>query len=215
MLEFLGGPLVWLAFAAFVGGSLVRLITVARAVHREQVILPAMSLRHGLRSLAHWVIPYRTRVTRGRPVFSAISFGFHLCVVTTPLLAVGHAALWRESWGIRWWSLPSGLIDAMTVVVIAGGAAFLLRRISYPEVRRVTTWRDVAILLLVVSPFLTGLVAHRQWLPRDAATALHILSGVAWLVAIPFTRLSHMLWFPFTRAYMGSEFGAVRHARDW
>ena len=35
------------------------------------------------------------------------------------------------------------------------------------------------------------------------------------LLAIPFTRLSHMLFSPFTRAYMGSEFGKVRMARDW
>ncbi len=44
---------------------------------------------------------------------------------------------------------------------------------------------------------------------------LHIVTGASVLVAIPFTRLSHMLWFVFTRAYMGSEFGAVRNARDW
>jgi len=35
------------------------------------------------------------------------------------------------------------------------------------------------------------------------------------LLVIPWTRLVHMLWFVFTRAYMGSEFGAVRHSRDW
>ena len=44
---------------------------------------------------------------------------------------------------------------------------------------------------------------------------LHIVSGEIMLVAIPFTRLSHMLFSPFTRAYMGSEFGGIRHARDW
>ena len=44
---------------------------------------------------------------------------------------------------------------------------------------------------------------------------LHILSGEIMLAAIPFTRLAHMLWFFFSRAYMGSEFGAVRNARDW
>ena len=31
----------------------------------------------------------------------------------------------------------------------------------------------------------------------------------------PVTWLSHMLWFVFTRAFMGSDFGAVRNARDW
>ena len=32
---------------------------------------------------------------------------------------------------------------------------------------------------------------------------------------IPFTRIAHMLFFPVTRAYMGSEFGFVRGTKDW
>ena len=53
--------------------------------------------------------------------------------------------------------------------------------------------------------------------PGYLATALasHIVSGEIMLMAIPFTRLSHMIFSPFTRAYMGSEFGAVRHVKDW
>ena len=43
----------------------------------------------------------------------------------------------------------------------------------------------------------------------------HIVSGEIMLIAIPFTRLSHMIFSPLTRAYMGSEFGNVRHAKDW
>jgi len=87
--------------------------------------------------------------------------------------------------------------------------------VAAPEVRKVTTWRDYLVVLLVVSPFLTGFIAHQQWLPYRAMIIVHIVSGVAWLAAIPFTRLSHAIWFVFTRSYMGSEFGAVRHARDW
>jgi nitrate reductase gamma subunit len=44
---------------------------------------------------------------------------------------------------------------------------------------------------------------------------IHITSGAVFLLVIPWTRLVHMIWFAFTRSYMGSEFGAVRHARDW
>jgi hypothetical protein len=44
---------------------------------------------------------------------------------------------------------------------------------------------------------------------------IHIISGALALLLIPWTRLVHMIWFAFTRAYMGSEFGAVRHSRDW
>jgi hypothetical protein len=42
-----------------------------------------------------------------------------------------------------------------------------------------------------------------------------MLSAELLLVAIPFTRLSHMLLAPLTRAYIGSEFGMVRHVKDW
>ena len=61
----------------------------------------------------------------------------------------------------------------------------------------------------------TGFVAHQQWLPYQPMIIAHIISGALWLLLIPWTRLVHMIWFAFTRAYMGSEFGAVRHSRDW
>ena len=41
------------------------------------------------------------------------------------------------------------------------------------------------------------------------------LVGEAVLVALPFTRLAPALLVPCTRAYMGSEFGGVRHVPDW
>jgi hypothetical protein len=71
------------------------------------------------------------------------------------------------------------------------------------------------ILAIVAAPFITGLVAYFQWFDVRFFTVLHVISGEIMLVAIPFTRISHMLFGPLTRAYMGSEFGGIRHARDW
>ena len=70
-------------------------------------------------------------------------------------------------------------------------------------------------LLEYLSPFITGFLAYHQWFGYQFFATLHMLAGEIMLVAIPFTRLSHMIFAPFTRAYMGSEFGGVRHARDW
>jgi nitrate reductase gamma subunit len=67
----------------------------------------------------------------------------------------------------------------------------------------------------VAAPFITGFLVYYQWFGYQTLLILHILSGEIMLVAIPFTRLSHMLFAPLTRAYMGSEFGGVRHAKDW
>jgi nitrate reductase gamma subunit len=71
------------------------------------------------------------------------------------------------------------------------------------------------ILAITAAPFITGFLAYHQWIEYRTMLILHILSGETMLMAIPFTRLVHMFYFWFTRAYMGSEFGGVRHARDW
>jgi methyl-accepting chemotaxis protein len=71
------------------------------------------------------------------------------------------------------------------------------------------------VLGLVVAPFITGFWVYHQWSGYRIMMIAHMLAGEILLAAIPFTKLSHMLVFPFTRGYIGSEFGAVRHARDW
>ena len=215
MYEFVRGPLVWIAFVVLVGGTLYKLTSMALLAKKEKHVLPTLSAKHGLRSVLHWVVPYNSANMRLHPYLTVVSFAFHLCLLLTPLLVMGHAVLWEQSWGISWWSLPPLVADVMTLVVIVGGLFFLLRRIAAPEVRNVTSWKDYVILTIVVLPFLTGFVAHQQWLPYNVMIILHIVSGALWLMAIPFTRLAHAIWFVFTRAYMGSEFGAVRHARDW
>ena len=213
--DFIRGPLVWIAFAVFLGGSLFRLIMMGKLAQKEGTVFPTMDFKHGTRSIRHWMVPFASKNMRMHPLFTVVSFAFHICLLITPLLVMGHSVLWEESFGFSWWSLPAGVADVMTLVVIFGCGFFIARRLVAPEVRNVTSVGDILVVLLVVAPFLTGFVAHRQWLPGETLTVLHIISGAAWLMAIPFTRLSHVLWFFFTRAFMGSEFGAVRNARDW
>ena len=213
--EIIRGPVVWVAFFVFIVGGLFKLISMAMLAKKEKTVFPTMDAKFGLRSIMHWIIPYRAKNMRMRPIFTAISFAFHLCLLITPLFIMGHAVSWQESWGISWYSMPPLVADGMTIVVVLGCAFFFLRRIGAAEVRNVTSFGDVVILLIVVGPFVTGFIAHQQWLPHREIVALHILSGALWLIVIPFTRLSHMIWFLFSRAYMGSEFGKVRNAKDW
>jgi len=215
MYEFVRGPLVWIAFIVFVGGSILKLFWMYLEARREKSVLSTMSFKYGLRSLIHWLIPLSSRNQRLHPVMTLVSYLFHLCLLVTPLFIMGHAVLWEESWGVSWWSLPDDLADFMTLMVVFGGVFFMLRRVIFPEVRNVTTWKDYLMLLVVIAPFLTGYLAHQQLLPYKPMLIIHIITGALFLIAIPFTWLSHMLWFVFTRAYMGSEFGAVRKARDW
>jgi hypothetical protein len=44
---------------------------------------------------------------------------------------------------------------------------------------------------------------------------LHILSGEIMLIALPFTKLGHMLFFFLYRFLIGSEYSFVRGTRTW
>jgi len=211
------GPLAWGAFIIFIGGCLWRLISMFRLVsEKEKFIFSYMSWKYSLRSIFHWIIPFATENWRRHPVLTIVTFAFHLCLFITPIFLLAHVILWSESWlGIRLWSLPDGVVDMMTLVVIASCVFFLIRRLALAEVQFVTSASDYVILSIVAAPFVTGFIAYHQWFNYQLFLILHILTGEIMLIAIPFTRLSHMIFSPFTRAYMGSEFGGVRHARDW
>jgi len=210
------GPLAWAVFVVFVGGSIFRLIHLIALVHRkERFIYTYMSLKFSLRSILHWLAPFATVNWRLHPWLTIVTFAFHICLVAAPVFLMAHVVLWDESWNVSWWTLPDWLAVVMTVIVLGGCLFFFIRRRVTPEVAYVTSASDYVILALVAAPFATGLIAYFQWFDVRLFTLLHVLTGEAMLVAIPFTRISHMLFAPLTRAYMGSEFGGIRHARDW
>ena len=213
---FVTGPLAWAAFILFVGGSLYRLIAMLiLAIRKERFIFSYMSWKYGIRSILRWITPFATENMRRHPILTIVTFAFHICLIMTPIFLLSHVILWDESWDLSWWALPDGVADAMTMIVIACCIFFLARRLVSREVQFVTSPSDYVILAIVAAPFVTGFFAYHQWFGYKSFMILHILAGEIMLVAIPFTRLSHMIYSPFTRAYMGSEFGAVRHARDW
>jgi nitrate reductase gamma subunit len=214
--NFVSGPLAWLAFIIFFGGCLYRLVSlILLANKKEKFIFTYMSWKYSLRSILRWITPFATENWRRHPILTIVTFTFHICLIAAPLFLLSHNILWDESWNISWWTLPDGLADFMTLIVIGGCIFFLVRRLKLPEVQYVTSASDYVILAMVAAPFITGFLAYHQWFAYKWMVILHIVSGEIMLAAIPFTRLSHMIFAPLTRAYMGSEFGKVRQARDW
>ena len=215
MYEFTRGPLVWLAFLVFFIGSLYRIISIIRLAKKDKVVWPYMNFKYGFRSILHWIIPFGSRNMRIRFVFTLLSFLFHICLILTPIFTLGHIAMFRESWGFSWISLPNDLSKLMTFIVIITGIYFILRRIADNTVRFVSSISDFVLICIVLGPFVTGLLSYFQVFNYEIMIIVHIWSGTLWLSIIPFTRIAHMLFFPLTRAYMGCEFGYVRNTRDW
>jgi len=210
------GPLVWAAFIIFIGGSLYRILSMALLARKKDgIVYEYWNFKYALRSILKWLTPYGTVNMRQKPVMTLASFAFHICAVLAPIFLYAHMILVKEAWDLGWFSIPDTAADVMTLLVILGCIFFLLRRITRREVRYLTSASDFVLLLIVAAPFITGFWACHQWAGSAWVTVIHMLCGEIMLAAIPFTRLSHMIFFPFTRGYIGSEFGAVRFAKDW
>ncbi len=209
------GPLVWIAFIVFIGGSIYRLYSFINLAKKDKTIMPFISLKYTLRSLLHWLVPFASVSWRRYPVVTTVTFIFHIGLVILPIFVLGHIVLINESWGISWWTVSEGFADFMTVIVMLCCIFFFLRRIFAPQVKFVTFSSDYLFLLVSFLPFLTGFLSYHQLLlPNNAMVTLHMLFGEIMLVAIPFTRLVHMFYFFLTRSFMGSQF-ALWHSRDW
>ena len=214
--NFVSGPLVWLAFIIFIGGSIYKIRNLIVLVNKkERFIYTYMSLKYSLRSIMHWIVPFATVNWRKRPVMTITTFVFHAGIVIMPFFISAHVIMFHDAWGFSWGRLPEGFTDFVTLLVIICSFIFLLRRVALKEVKYLTDASDYLVLLIAAAPFITGFFAYHHVGNYHFWLILHMLSGEIMLIAIPFTRLSHMLYAVFTRAYIGSEFGKIRHARDW
>ena len=213
--ELVRGPFAWVALVIFVTGSIYRIISMLVTGKKEPALDPSENVRGAVRSILHGLIPFGATTMRKQPVFAIVTIGFHLCVIILPLFLLAHIVLWYESWQILWWSLPDLLADLMAVWVILACLYFLGRRWLVPTVKQVTRPSDILLPVIVLLTFLTGFLAYHQWGPYRPIMILHVLAGEILLIAIPFSKLGHMLFFVFSRAYMGAEFGKVLKGREW
>lgn len=214
--NFVSGPLAWVAWGVFILGSIYRIATMYKlAKTKDASSVAYMSWKFGLRSIFNWMIPFNTLGWKSDPLMTVATFLFHIGFLLVAIFLGAHVVLWDTAFGFSFPSLPAQVGDIISFVVIAGCAVFAYRRLALPHVKGVTKPKDWFALIIVVAPFITGVLAYHQIGPVLLMTILHILAGEILLALIPFTRLSHALFAPFTRAYMGSEFGGVRNARDW
>lgn len=216
MYEFLTGPVLWISFAVFIGGLIVRIVWLyGLSRGKDTVLYNHADASWGLKSVFYWMLPMGTVSLRKQPFFSLAVFLFHLSLLAVPLFLNAHNTLWDEAFGISPWSVPDSLADLMTAVLICSGVFLLVRRLWRPEVRILTGASDYALLVITMLPFLTGFVAYHQWAAYETFLILHVLSAEILLILIPFTKLGHMVLFFFTRAFIGFEMGARRGTRTW
>jgi nitrate reductase gamma subunit len=214
--DFLTGPALWIAFIVFIGGLILRLANLyGLSQERDRVFYNHVSMKWGLRSIIHWLIPLGSVSLRAQPVFAIVFYVFHICLLAVPLFLRAHNILWHEAFGASLPSLPDSVADVLAIIFIMAALFLLLRRVIRPEVRILTSAWDYVLLILTSLPFVTGVLAYHQIGPKQMTLILHILSAEILLVIIPFSKLGHIILFFFSRAFIGFEMGQRRGARTW
>jgi nitrate reductase gamma subunit len=216
MYQIITGPLLWLTFLVFVGGLAWRVYTyikgldwkLDRVAYGTQT---AYGVRGAARSIAAWIVPFGSQGWKVKPIFTILFFVFHIGIVITPLFLLGHAEIVKMRFGLSWPALPMALADVLTVAMMCAGAFIIVRRIALPEVRIITSLYDYLLLVITIAPFFTGFMAVHQ-LGGDYTFWLyaHILSGELMLIAIPFTKLFHVVGFFLSRGQLGMDYGIKR-----
>jgi nitrate reductase gamma subunit len=88
------------------------------------------------------------------------------------------------------------------------GVARIVRRVASPYMRAISSPDDYFSLLLLTVWFFFGVLA----VPNNAAGGegsllTFFLLTAFFLVYVPFSKISHYLYYPFTRYYLGKTLG--------
>lgn len=215
MYEFLTGYMFWLSIGICLIGLLVQFVLyfkglswqLDRVAYKQY---PALGFKGAARSIIRWMIPFGTYGWRKQPFMTVIFFGFHIGAVLVPIFLLAHNMFLKEKIGFSLFTLNPTLADILTWAVVVSAVLFAIRRIALPEVRILTTAYDYFILLISAAPFITGLIARYQVGDYTFWLTVHIFCGEVLLIAIPFTKLSHIALFFASRAQLGMDYGIKR-----
>jgi hypothetical protein len=197
---------VQLSALGFLGAVYVaKLIWLFRFPSRRERTFAAGSGNAGVAvSMVNILTPWQMESTRTRPTFYIQFALFHLAVAAAILLSflIPYAPGALASGGVVF--LFGVLLAAGTAV----GAARLVRRLRSPALRLISTPDDYLSLSITLAFFLTGLLAVT--LGRSGTEwplILFFALTAAFLVYVPFSKICHYLYYPFTRFFFGRSLG--------
>jgi len=215
MYELLTGPALWVAFAIAVVGLVTRTVFYIKGLNWKldrvaYTAFPAAGAKGAIRSILAFLIPFANHSWRAKPGFTIMFFVFHIGLLGVPLFLEGHAVILMERFGISWPTISMASANFWTIAMLVAAAGIAIRRMILPEVRIVTDAKDWFVLIVSIAPFITGYMVVNQLGDYNFWLTTHIISGLAWIALLPFTKLFHVVGFFWSRAQLGMDFGIKR-----
>lgn len=155
-------------------------------------------------SLASIAMPWAMASTRRHPLLYAQFVIFHLAV------AASIAMSFLIPYAPEWIAGPVAVI-ALQGIFAAGmvvGIARLARRIVNPYIRAISSPDDYfSLFLLIVWLGFSVLAAPNDRQAGEAALLGYFFLTAFFLIYVPFSKISHYIYYPFARYYLGRTLG--------
>lgn len=208
LLIWIRGPALQIATVIFLLGVAVRILEIL-ILGRKPDLAEARgsAMAGGLRTIFSRSFPDRGTVQRS--TFNVVAgYIFHTGIFIALLFFAPHVLLFHDVFGLSWPSLPTQIIDAITVVTIITLLAVLVHRLAHRVMRYLSRFQDYLVWLVTTLPMVTGYLAfHRIGLAPEHLIALHIASVELLMVVFPFTKLMHAFTLFMSRYYNGAMAG--------
>lgn len=207
-LNWVRGPGFQIAVIIFIAGIIIRfaeILLLGRKANLAEAKGSEMS--GGLRTIMSRFVPDKD--TFKRSSFTIVAgYLFHIGLFVTIFLFAPHILMFKDVIGFGWPSLPTAIVDALTVVSIIALLALLVNRMRDNVLKFLSTKEDYLVWMLTILPLITGYIAfHRIGMTAPTLLAIHILSVELLLVVFPFTKLMHTFTFVLSRWYNGAISG--------
>ena len=207
-LSWVRGPGFQIAVIIFIAGVFIRIAEILLLGRKTNLAeAKGSEMSSGLRTIITRSFPDKGTLQRS-PFTVVAGYIFHIGLFVTIFFFAPHILMFKDVIGVSWPSLPTAVVDAVTVVSIIALLAILVHRMRNTVLRFLTTTEDYLVWLLTILPLITGYVAfHRMGMTAPTLLAIHILSVELLLVVFPFTKLMHTFTVLLSRWYGGAIAG--------
>jgi len=127
---------------------------------------------------------------------------------------IGVVAAISATFIIPFWPGAFEIKALVRIFQLALGAAFavgiirLIRRITSPTMRLISTPDDYFSLVLMSSFFASGVFAvPNEYEVSEGPLIFFFIMTTFFLIYVPFSKISHYLYYPFTRYFLGKTMG--------
>ncbi len=214
VLEFARGPFFKVALLVFVGGMVYRLVRIILlGWHRDLVPANGSKVGGALKSFLKGILiwpffPWVKNTFKRNPIIYIAGGLFHLGLFVVLVLGTAHMLVWKSLLGFGWPTRPLPIVDWMAAVTIVVIIILFINRLINPVLRLISGPAEWLNLLFVFLPMVTGyIMTHHLWFQYEVLYSLHMFAVNVLLIWIPLSRISHFMFYFFSKAIHGADFG--------